>query len=239
MPADTAALTCAECGFDAARWSDDDIERTLVHADDLLQYALAGSPTALGDEFGEPFVPDPDPIVGTHRLMHALRELAGRRASTETFDPMTGTIDSLQAAAGLPKASVPEAVVAVDGLLGDHQTNRRNHGRPWQAVCLYSADLIDDLRNEGNSIIAGSAGENLTLRGIDWARLRGGLTIEIGAVRLLTSSPAAPCHKIGDNFIDREWARIGHDEHPGWARWYASVLQGGTVRPGDPVTVRS
>lgn len=238
-PSAPTRLTCAGCGFDAARWSADDVERTLAHADDLIGYALADAPTDLRDEFREPFASDPDPIVATHRLMHGLCELAQRRASTETFSPMTGSVDSIQVATGLPKTSVPEAVIDVAGVDGDRQTNRRNHGRPWQAVCLYSADLIHELRAEGHTIVAGSAGENVTMRGIDWTRMRGGLTIEIGDVRMLTSSPAAPCHKIGDNFIERDWLRIGHDDRPGWSRWYASVLAGGTIRPGDQVTVRA
>jgi MOSC domain-containing protein YiiM len=26
-------------------------------------------------------------------------------------------------------------------------------------------------------------------------------------------------------------------KHPGWSRWYASVLDGGVIRPGDTVVV--
>ena len=85
--------------------------------------------------------------------------------------------------------------------------------------------------------MAGGAGENLTIRGIDWSRMRGGLTITIGDVVLRTSRPAAPCHKIGDCFIERDWNRIDHVERPGWARWYASVLPAAPSSPGDAVTV--
>jgi MOSC domain-containing protein YiiM len=102
---------------------------------------------------------------------------------------------------------------------------------------MYSSDLIEALRTEGHPIAAGSVGENLTIGGIDWSRMRGGLTITIGDVVLRTSAPAAPCHKIGDCFTERHWNRIDHVERPGWARWYASVLHGGTVSPGDVVTV--
>ena len=236
---DPTLLTCADCGFDAARWSADDVERTLVHADDLFRFALADAPADLRSEFSGSFVPDPEPIVATHRLVHELHRLAEHRRSVEAFEPMVGTVDSIQVAEGLPKLPIDLAAVDVGGVEGDRQTNRRNHGRPWQAVCLYSADLIRDLRGEGHPIVAGAAGENVTLTGVDWSRMRGGLTIEIGDVRMLTSSPAAPCHKIGDNFTDREWTRIDHDERPGWSRWYASVLRGGTIRPGDTVTVRA
>jgi MOSC domain-containing protein YiiM len=223
------------CGFDASRWSDDDLERTLAHAGDLIGYVLSGSPEGLA---AQPLDVDDDPVVATHAVMHRLDELAATRRSLEQFEPMVGSVGSLQASSGgVPKLPIAEAVVGPGGIDGDGQNNRRNHGRPWQALCLYSSDLLEVLAAEGHPIAAGSTGENLTMSGVDWSRMRGGLTIEIGDVRLRTSSPAAPCHKIGDCFVDRDWIRIDHVDHPGWSRWYASVLTGGTIRPGDQVTI--
>ena len=123
---------------------------------------------------------------------------------------------------------------------------------PWrtdhdhaQALCLDSSDLVAELRSEGHPVEAGGAGENLTMSGIDWSRMRGGLTVTItstgagtsGEVVLRTSCPAAPCHKIGDCFSERHWNRIDHAERPGWARWYASALTGGTIAPDATVTM--
>jgi MOSC domain-containing protein YiiM len=232
----SATLTCDVCGFDASRWSDDDLERTLAHADDLIGYVVDEPPV------GVPAVADADPevdvVVATHALMHRLHELAAARRVTEAFEPMVGAVVSLQASVGgVPKLPIAEAVVGPGGIEGDRQDNRRNHGRPWQALCLYSSDLLEVLAAEGHPIAPGAAGENLTISGIDWSRMRGGLTIEIGDVRLRTSSPAAPCHKIGDCYVERDWNRIDHVERPGWARWYASVVVGGTIRPGDLLTV--
>ncbi len=223
------------CGFDASRWSDDDLERTLAHTGDLIDYVVAGSPASIDDL---PLDIDDDPVVATHRVMHRLDELAATRRLLEPFEPMVGLVDSLQASSGgVPKLPITGAVVGPGGIEGDGQNNRRNHGRPWQVLCLYSSDLLGVLATEGHPIAAGDAGENVTISGVDWSRMRGGLTIEIGDVRLRTSSPAAPCHKIGDSFVDRNWNRIDHLGRPGWARWYASVLTGGTVRPGDQITI--
>ena len=233
--------TCDECGFDAARWSDDDLERTLAHTDDLIAFVVDHAGAGLLDRLPT-HRPDPsdDEVAAAHRLMHHLDELSAARAALEPFEPMTGTIESVHASSGgVPKAAVSHAMVDVTGIVGDGQSNRRHHGRPWQALCLWSADRVDELATEGHPITPGGVGENLLIRGIDWSRIRGGLRIEIGSVRALTSSPAAPCHKIGDCFTDRHWDRIAHGERPGWARWYASVLQGGPIRPGDTVTVRS
>jgi MOSC domain-containing protein YiiM len=236
-------ITCDACGFDGARWSDDDIERTLAHADDLIGYVLEGAApdvrAAIHDAVPPPAVGDDDALVTVHALMHHLDELAAERRSREVFEPMIGRVASLHASAGgVPKRSIDRADVDAGGIVGDAQNNRRNHGRPWQALCTYSSDQLEALRDEGHPIDPGGAGENLLVSGIDWSRMRGGLTIEIGGrVRLRTSGPAAPCHKIGDCFTDRHWDRIHHDERPGWARWYASVLVAGAIEPGDAVIV--
>ena len=232
-------LICVDCGFDGSRWSDDDLERTLAHTDDLIGYVLEGADGAfVAEAAAEPIRSGDDPVVSAHAVMHRLHELATARRNAEAFEPMVGRVDSLQASGGgAPKSSIPLAEIGPGGVVGDAQSNRRHHGRPWQAVSLYSSDLIEALRAEGHPITAGGTGENLTIGGIDWSRMRGGLTITIGEVVLRTSSPAAPCHKIGDCFTERHWDRIDHVERPGWARWYASVLSGGTVSPGDAFTV--
>ena len=233
------ALTCVDCGFDGSRWSDDDLERTLAHTDDLIGYVLEGADdTVVAQALVDPVERDDDPVVAAHAVMHRLHALATARRAADDFEPMVGRVVSLQASGGgVPKASIPTAEIGPEGVVGDVQGNRRNHGRPWQAICLYSSDLLAELRSEGHPIVAGGTGENITVSGIDWSRMRGGLEITIGDVVLRTSSPAAPCHKIGECFAGRYWNRIDHVENPGWARWYASVLSGGTVAPGDPVTI--
>ncbi len=236
--------TCADCGFDAARWSEDDIERTLAHSDDLIGYVLEGADDSVRSASVDAVAPvaaHTDDVAAVHALMHHLDQLAAQRRSLDPIEPMTGSVESLHASGGgVPKASVARADVDPAGIVGDAQNNRRNHGRPWQALCIYSSDRLQELRVEGHPIVAGGAGENLLISGVDWSQMRGGLTISVGqSVRLRTSSPAAPCHKIGDCFTDRHWDRIAHGERPGWARWYASVLVGGSIEPGDSVTISS
>lgn len=232
-------LTCDVCGFDGSRWSDDDVARTLALRGDLVGYVLEGAAADVvaGAPAGPSDVGD-DPVASVHGVMHHLHELAAFRRGVDTFEPMVGRVQSLQASGGgVPKLAVPVARIGPGGFEGDVQGNRLHHGRPWQAICVYSSDRIDELRAEGHPIVAGGVGENITVSGIDWARMRGGLTITIGDVVLRTSGPAAPCRKIGDCFTDRHWHRIDHGERPGWARWYASVVSGGTVAPGATVIV--
>ena len=48
------------------------------------------------------------------------------------------------------------------------------------AVCLYPQEAIERVRADGHQSFPGSYGENLTLLGIDWARLRAGDLLAIG-----------------------------------------------------------
>lgn len=139
---------------------------------------------------------------------------------------------------GVPKQPVLEAVITKDGLDGDRQKNRKVHGGPDRAVCLYSLELIERLQDEGHTIEPGSSGENLTLAGIDWDQVRPGAVLSIGpAVRLEVKSYTAPCDLNAQWFRDGEVARISQKNNPGWSRVYAKVLEGGLVRPGDEVRV--
>jgi len=176
-----------------------------------------------------------------HDLMHHLADIAEIRHDLgEGFATMTGSISQLSSSSGgVPKRAIDSALVGSGGLVGDVQAARRHHGRPWQAICLYSADVIAGLRDEGHSIAAGSAGENLTLSGVDWSLLRGGLIVESGDVRMRLSVPAVPCSKNRQWFSDDDFSRMHHDLHPGWSRWYASVLDGGELRVGDELTIGS
>ena len=234
-----STLTCTDCGFDGSRWSSDDLERTLAHTDDLIGFVLEGAVEGSVAGAGEPVeIDDGDAVVSAHAVMHRLHELASARRAAGEFEPMVGRLESIQASGGgVPKAAIPLAEIGPTGVIGDAQGNRRHHGRPWQAICVYSSELIEALRDEGHPIVAGGTGENLTISGIDWSRMRGGLTIIVGDVVLRTSAPAEPCHQIGDCFTERRWNRIDNVERPGWARWYASVIEGGTITPGDTVTV--
>ena len=137
---------------------------------------------------------------------------------------------------GVPKRPVLEAVVTTNGVEGDRQGNLKVHGGPDRAVCLYSQDLIERLQDEGHSIDAGFAGENLTLTGLEWEKLKPGDRLQIGPdVQLQIMSYTSPCDKNAQWFRDRDIMRVSQKTNPGWSRLYAKVLRGGMVRPGDEV----
>ena len=138
---------------------------------------------------------------------------------------------------GVPKKPIEVAEVVDRGLVGDRQAARQHHGKPLQALCIWSVDVIDALRAEGHPIEPGSAGENITVSGIDWSSLRPGTQLLVGDVLAEISAWATPCKKNAQWFSDRDFNRIHHERHPGWSRAYAWVREPGTIRQGDAVIV--
>ena len=147
-----------------------------------------------------------------------------------------GRVESINTSrGGVPKTAVLEALVTAEGIAGDVQRDLRYHGGPERAVSLYSLDLIANLQQEGHPIAPGTAGENVTLTGIDWTLVVPGRELQIGEVRLAVTRYASPCEKIRHNFKDEDFTRISQKVHPGWSRVYTRVVTAGTIRPGDVV----
>ena len=139
---------------------------------------------------------------------------------------------------GVPKRRVSGAEVSRSGLEKDAQDDKMHHGGPERAVCLYSLERIRSLQTEGHPIDVGTAGENVTIEGIDWDRVAPGATIKIGdEVLLEVASFTNPCKTIRASFIAGEFVRIAQKLHPGWSRVYARVLREGQIRFGDAVEV--
>ena len=139
---------------------------------------------------------------------------------------------------GVPKRPVAEAEVGLRGVVGDRQGNRKHHGAPWQALCLWSLEVIEELQAEGHPIAPGFAGENLTISGLDWSAMVPGVRLRIGeTVHAEVTAYAIPCKHNAEWFLGRDFLRMSNDRHPGSSRVYASVSAGGPVVPGDPVVV--
>jgi|TARA_B100000530_G_scaffold224706_1_gene144819 MOSC domain-containing protein YiiM len=139
---------------------------------------------------------------------------------------------------GVPKSKVESADIMKKGVEGDFNRFRDGRGgNTDRAVCIFSLELIQRLKDEGHPIEIGSTGENLTIRGVEWESLSEGTRLEIGDVVLELSEPCAPCSKIGESFIGRRFDRVDHDQEYGWSRWLARVLREGRVTIGDSVNI--
>jgi MOSC domain-containing protein YiiM len=141
---------------------------------------------------------------------------------------------------GVPKRSVAEAWVSVEGIRNDGHRNKVLHGGPDRALCVFSFELIEALRQEGNAIHPGALGENFTLSGLNWADLQPGDHMKIvEQVCIEFTSFCEPCRRIMRWFHKGNFNRIAQQQHPGWSRLYARVLTEGYVRQGDPVCVET
>ncbi len=238
--------TCDRCGFVRSEWNEQDATRTLQHADRLLRGWSADAPPTLEAKLEARRIDDlkaieasPDIYDDVHWLWHGLVSIADvRRAAGDSVQRQAGAVAQLNSSdGGVPKTAVESADVGVRGVSGDRQGSRVHHGRPWQALCLWSSDVIGAFAADGHPIAPGSVGENITISGIDWSSLRGGTIIDIGSVRCQLSAPAEPCQKNAQWFTDGDISLIDPSIHPETSRWYASVITPGSVQPGDAVVV--
>ena len=151
----------------------------------------------------------------------------------------TGRVTGLQRSrGGVPKLPIERAMVRVDGMEGDRQANRKYHGGPDRALCLYAQERLDALASEGHPLERGWLGENITIAGLRWEEVRPGMRLRLGGVEVEVTGFAAPCRQIAEGFADRLFTRVGEKVNPGWSRVYARVLAEGEVAVGDPVTIR-
>lgn len=136
---------------------------------------------------------------------------------------------------GVPKLATDQAVVGDRGIIGDEQADKIHHGHPEQALCLFSLEVIEKFRSEGHPIEPGSAGENITVSGVDWSDVVPGRKMTIGPVQVEITDYATPCSKNSRWFIDGRYNRMHENRHPGESRVYARVLTTGSIRTGDTV----
>lgn len=139
---------------------------------------------------------------------------------------------------GVPKLPLSEAQVTELGIEGDDVMHPEIHGGPERALCIYALERIESLAAEGHPIAPGTAGENLTIRGLDWELVQPGARIRVGAeVVLEVTRFTTPCATIRGSFIGGGFNRIHHATHPGWSRAYTRVLATGVIRTGDAVEI--
>ncbi len=153
-------------------------------------------------------------------------------------DEVSGYIFQLNCsqAGGVPKLPVRASVLTPLGLVGDRQANRRLHGGPERALCLYALERILELQHEGHPIYPGSIGENITVAGLDWTQLKPDSRLQLGEEAIIEiSSYTVPCRTIAASFINGEFKRISHKQNAGDARLYARVLRTGRLAVGQIV----
>ena len=142
---------------------------------------------------------------------------------------------------GVPKTAVESAYVGWKGVEGDRQATRKHHGRPFQALSLWSTEVMETLRAEGHQVVPGAAGENITVSGLPWNLVRPGTRLRIGEVVCDVTTYAVPCKQLATLFVERDFDRIHHDRDlangTASCRVYATVVERGIIAAGDAVVL--
>lgn len=159
---------------------------------------------------------------------------------------MTGSVLQLNSSpGGIPKRPIPEAIVTVEGVRGDHWAHPEIHGGPNQALLLITSEGIDELIAQGFPLFRGALGENLTTLGLDRRLLRVGQRYRAGEVFLELTKRRAPCIQLNvygpgiQRAIFDPQVQAGDPSSPRWglSGFYARVLKGGVIRPHDPIAL--
>ena len=145
---------------------------------------------------------------------------------------MPATLSQLNVSpGGMPKLPVLQAMVTREGVAGDWQKNRKYHGGPDRAVCIYSEELYAWLREQGINVSNGDVGENFTTHGLDLQKLSKGDRLRVGQCVIEITKVRVPCSQL------KKWDADLPELIVGRSGWVAKVVEEGLVRPGDPIQV--
>lgn len=125
-------------------------------------------------------------------------------------------------------------MVTTLGLAGDAIADTQNHGGPDQAVYIYGApDYAWWAAELGRPLTPGTFGENLTVDGLESARLSAGDRLHLAEVVLEVTSPRIPCATLAARMGEPTFVkRFRQAERPGV---YCRVIREGLAAAGEAV----
>ena len=216
------------------RFSQTDARRTIENFDALWPYFGAGRRGAAPELRRLYPSLTGDPAVDLPAVWQALLSVGpALRAAGQLPARGEGRVAAVhRGTGGVPKHGVDAVDVDWRGVVGDRQRVRVHHGRPWQALCLWSAEVIDRFAAEGHRIAPGCAGENLTLRDLDWNQVRPGVRLRVGSAECDVTAFALPCRSNARWFRNGDFRVMHHDRGP-VSRVYAVVTKPGRIAAGD------
>ena len=132
---------------------------------------------------------------------------------------------------GMPKLPVESARITRLGVAGDSSRNRKYHGGPNRAVCLFSIEQYDWLRSLGIDLANGSLGENFTTEGLDLQSISVGDRVRAGGCEIEITKVRTPCSNL------KQWHPKLQQIIEGNSGWMAKVIEEGQVHPGDRLMV--
>lgn len=136
---------------------------------------------------------------------------------------------------GAHKHLVDTIAVHPHGAEGDEQGNRKVHGGPEKALLLYTYDDYTQWAADGYQFQPGNFFENVTVDGIATSDVHLADTLQIGEVTVQVSQIRRPCTTLAHRWNMKELPRLV--QSTGRSGFYVRILQPGTIRMGDTVTL--
>jgi MOSC domain-containing protein YiiM len=163
---------------------------------------------------------------------------AGHLVSVQVGMPrqMTTTQGRLWESA-IVKSPIEGAVpVGKENLAGDAQANRKYHGGPDKAICVYCAEHYPVWRESLSlGLPFGAFGENFTVEGLTEDIVCIGDVLSVGTTRLQVTQPRQPCANIIRRWGQPDLPR--QMQETGWTGFYFRVRLAGEIAAGQEVTV--
>lgn len=128
---------------------------------------------------------------------------------------------------GVCKKEVPQITLRRDhGIVGDA------HAGNWhRQISLLADESIETMRQLGLSLRPGAFAENIVTQGVELKTLPVGTRLRVGAALLEVTQIGKECHN--DCAIKKATGKCVMPTEG----IFAIVVEEGTVRPGDPITV--
>jgi MOSC domain-containing protein YiiM len=127
-------------------------------------------------------------------------------------------------------------LIRADGLVGDEQADRKNHGGPGKALLVYACEHYAQPSSPAFGLPVGSLGENLSTRGLVETDVRIGDVFSLGETLLQVSQPRRPCFKMAARHGRRQLpVQMQDNGHTGY---YLRVLVPGEVVAGQRMTLQ-
>lgn len=141
---------------------------------------------------------------------------------------------------GIYKQPVADAVyLGSEGLHGDRQADRRQHGGPERALNHYPAEhyafWAESFPAQTGCFAPGAVGENISTRGLREETVCIGDVFRLGGALIQLSQPRSPCFKLNHRFEIPEFSVRAAET--GRVGWLYRVLEPGEIAPGDSLVL--